>query len=106
MNLREIARAATPGPWAADDKGVFTVDEAGPVAWVGDAYPRGDNHPAENMAHIAAWSPDRALATLDVIEAARAYRSAHRQWGPSEVASTSVALRDALARWDALRETE
>jgi hypothetical protein len=51
--------ALSPYPWVLmpkrcgpDGQGVFTAD-MGPICEVGDPYPRGDNHPQENMAFIA-----------------------------------------------------
>jgi len=66
----KVCEAATPGPWEHDTSGVFCMAygaEGGPVldmhdpktppvggiGSVGDPYPRGDNHPSENMKFIA-----------------------------------------------------
>lgn len=71
--LERLAKAATPGPWMADDVqergsdgrwGVWHVASLGPICRVGDPYPRGDNNPSENMDYIAALSPDVALALI------------------------------------------
>ena len=79
---RRLAEAATPGGWCTDERDplvVWTIHKDAPggeivVARCGlraaDDYPRGENHPAENMAHIAFWSPARALLALSIIEAA------------------------------------
>ena len=55
----EICDAATPGPWhlappkcGPDGQGVYAND-LGCVCEVGDPYPRGNNHPQENMEFIA-----------------------------------------------------
>lgn len=50
-----ICEAATPGPWAVDDGflDVISEENGGPICEVGDPYPRGDNHPKENMQFIA-----------------------------------------------------
>ena len=62
----------TPGPWVADPPeafgpdghaGVWHEESGGPICWVGDPYPRGDNHPVENMRLIAA-APEQ-LAALE-----------------------------------------
>ena len=60
-DLRAIAEAATPGPWAQDRWQVHE-DVSGDAAYIGDAALQA------NARHIAAWSPDRALAALAVIE--------------------------------------
>lgn len=44
----------TPGPWACDFTSVWQEDGGVLVAVCGDAYPRGDNHPTENMRLISA----------------------------------------------------
>jgi len=68
--LAEKANAATPGPWLVapevcgpEGMGVYNED-GGPICEVGDPYPRGKNHPTENMRYIAAFSPDVALALI------------------------------------------
>jgi len=58
------ANAATPGPWhvappecGPDGQGVYDP-ELGQIVEVGDPYPRGNNHPQENMEFIAHASED------------------------------------------------
>ncbi|NUR19371.1 MAG: hypothetical protein HOQ12_07530 [Gemmatimonadaceae bacterium] len=68
--LRALEAKATPGPWAWEARGVWTehpdgmggpiLDEphprdaaTGTLGYVGDSYPRGINHPSENMQLIA-----------------------------------------------------
>ena len=110
--LRAIAEKATPGPWRADESdpmvvwtgheeaigGLIAIGKCGMVA--GDEYPRGVNHPAENMAHIAAWHPARTLAALDVIAAARDSLT----YQAKDFAAPRRNIRAALARWQALEE--
>jgi hypothetical protein len=91
--IKARADAATPGPWNWEARGVWTeyeqaiggpvLDEPGPrdqasgtIGYVGDLYPRGFNHPSENMEFVAharadvPWLLERAaelakaLATL------------------------------------------
>lgn len=66
--IEALANAATPAPWGYDPSGVWHRESGGPIidenrqrkgdvvgiGSVGDPYPRGDNHPTENMAFIAA----------------------------------------------------
>lgn len=60
----------------------------------------------QERAHIAAWSPDRALAALDVIEAARADHLDRHGGSVSDAAACAGPacdrLRDVLDRWEAL----
>ena len=83
--LRALVEQATPLPWAHDRSGVFHVESLGPIldedrtrkgnavgiGRVGDTYPRGDNHPTENMALIAA-AVNALPALLDELEGLRA----------------------------------
>lgn len=78
--LEEIeakALAASAGPWACDESGVWTTrsggnitdallpgDPADGIARVGDPYARGDNCPTENMLHIARMDPETALSVV------------------------------------------
>ena len=76
----EVAEAASPAPWMLDDgktgyrtMGVWCGHDSGlggSVAEPGDRYPRGANHPSENMAHIALNDPTVTQAWCDVVEAA------------------------------------
>jgi hypothetical protein len=71
--LMELAAKVTPLPWDSDSSGVFCnnpdadgmggeilephdpkTPPIGGIGRVGDPYPRGDNHPAENMRYIVA----------------------------------------------------
>lgn len=61
--LREIANAATPGPWRAAEYGAVMTMENEDVA-------QGDlGQVEENAAHIAAFNPETVIALLDRIEA-------------------------------------
>ncbi len=82
--LRALVEQATPLPWAHDRSGVFHVESLGPIldedrtrkgnavgiGRVGDSYPRGDNHPTENMALIVA-AVNALPALLDELEGLR-----------------------------------
>lgn len=94
-----LAEKATPGSWASDDKGVFTADGAGPICWVGDAYPRGDNHPTENMAYIAALGT-HGEAMARVVEAARRLKE-DEDYVPIAMMARWSGLYAALAALDA-----
>lgn len=118
-DLRKIAEAATRGPWFylgrtsgrpdPDWPGyyfpfVFGPNEENPICQMeGDWL---DEH--ENAAHIAAWSPERALAAMDVIEATRlviGYLDALAEEFPEKMPmlqDRGDRLRDALRRWEAL----
>lgn len=57
----EMCNKATPGPWMVwpgfcgpDGQTVYQEESGGPICDVADPYPRGDNHPQENMEFIAA----------------------------------------------------
>jgi hypothetical protein len=112
-DLRAIAEAATPGPWRVGERpalsnGVWadgftsSPDEDGVsghlVAWCHSEW-----RDEADAAHIAAWHPGRALAALDVIEAARSLvecRMCSRETG-TLCDAHRPALRAALDRWDA-----
>lgn len=71
--IRQQADAATEGPWIVmppetgpDGQGVYHAESLGPICEVGDPYPRGDNHPQENMEFIAA-ARENVPALLDHI---------------------------------------
>lgn len=62
----------TPGPWMHDKPadcgseptwGVWDTNSGGPICFVGDPYPRGENAPFENMVAIAAlpWMYDALM---------------------------------------------
>lgn len=80
--LRALAESATPGPWepTPDDMlseglGVVTFHPdgmGGPVCEMSDPYPRGINHPVENMRFIAACNPLVVLELLYAIDRVRA----------------------------------
>lgn len=84
-NLREIASAATPGPWFEDDAGWLVIRQQSmddPV--ICDLVDQGDaddpNHygtEADNATHIAAFDPTTALALLDEIDRLRAENAAY-----------------------------
>jgi hypothetical protein len=94
-DLRRIAEAATPGPWHVDTaNGVIPPDNGEAVC-----YPLRDKRVLADATHIAAWHPARALAALDVIEAAA---------DGVHVCSTEdgepCAMCAALAAWRKIRE--
>jgi hypothetical protein len=84
--IEAAALAATSGPWAYDDSGVWTTRGAGPItqpllpgdpedgiARVGDSYARGGNYPTENMRHIARMDPETTLALVRRLRALEEY---------------------------------
>ena len=80
--LRALALAATPGPWVQQPDG-WTVrrvvaQDASQRGWrVAYTYASGPDRVEQEVAdaaYIAALSPERVLAMLDVIEAAKAMR--------------------------------
>lgn len=71
--LRELAEAATPGPWGVFDGCVWT--EPGECVTHSN---RADAQNAANLAHIAAANPTAALALLDALDAAEARLAAVR----------------------------
>lgn len=114
-DLRALAEAATPGPWTVTrlPGGGRTV-AANHWSRVGDGASGYTDLTFQvkgaDAAHIAAWSPDRAIAALDVIEAARRTslltdeRCWCIEWKPSQTVHEKecAALRAALDRWEAL----
>lgn len=67
--VREVAEAATPGPWfvdADDDRGVYTAPR--PTATSEDVLYGPYNH-AGNDIHAALWHPGVALAIADWLDA-------------------------------------
>ena len=80
-DLERLARAATPGPWELDDEFcVYGKHEYAPrgIAYVGICRPvDGGRTDGADAAYIAALSPERVLAIIAVIEAAKAMRDKH-----------------------------
>jgi len=81
--LERLARAATPGPWRRDKEKVNRVGMAYDVGTV--CYTRC----VSDAEYFAALSPERVLAMIAVIDAAKAYRD-------SPNAPTEEALDTAL----------
>jgi hypothetical protein len=76
-DLRALAEAATPGPWArsevpGDTLTVYQDSSGGAIAWVNGDNETGPHHPSADAAYIAAVSPDVVLALLDERDALRA----------------------------------
>ena len=95
--LRAIAKAATPGPWRAILPGDLSWGERRKYRCVlFDRKTDEDTSPMSpaNARHIATFDPRRALAALDVIEAAQHQRDTSPGAQPELVA--------ALTRWEAL----
>ena len=103
IELKSLARAATPGPWIASDP----PECDGAFAWV-DSGGRDygtmctvyatlcPEKPLANAAYIAALSPERVLQLLDVIEVAKAMRDAYvKAWRTDDPLPKSVAAFDA-----------
>src|SRR3990172_571258 len=77
--LEALARAATPGPWATQDKNIYlgvrvwsSIDKEGYWSgWdsAGTIYNEG-GHSESDAAYIAACSPERILALVAVAKAA------------------------------------
>lgn len=87
-SLAALARAATPGPWWIHKSQRRSRPHIrGESAYVAEFITD------ENAPHIAAWSPERALAALGVIEAARGQASP----------KSAKALDAALATWDKIK---
>jgi hypothetical protein len=67
--IRELAEAATPGPWTSLDNGDRLIhehnDDTDDITYVVDE-PMSN---AANAAHIAAWSPPAALAVAALLDA-------------------------------------
>lgn len=71
--IKKRLGAITPGPWilapekcGPDGQGVFQESSLGPICEVGDPYPRGDNHPQENMEFIVSAPTDIAALVAEV----------------------------------------
>jgi len=76
-DLEALLERTSAGPWEHDssercgsrgDWGVSQVESGEPICWVGDPYPRGDNHPYENMVLISLL-PDLARLCIQQHEA-------------------------------------
>lgn len=82
IELRRIASEATPGPWT-DLIDRYGDDDNGPGSMFVTNDPRGEQRPiAEGLdipdaRHIATFDPRRALALLDVAEAAKVSNGHH-----------------------------
>ena len=115
--LRKLAEAATPGPWAtlllANGADVRAPHASGGSCWVAETRSNDD------AAYIAAASPDVVLRLLDVVEKAKTYfeRYAQDEADDGEYLSADGAhdsmtgcspqqARDALARRTALSSLE
>lgn len=89
--IRDVAANAMPGPWAPEDPMLSDVvcGDRGFVAdcSVGEGYRRGS---LDDARHIAAWSPDRALAVADLLDAIGSEK-------PQDVTSAVYARASALA---------
>lgn len=104
---REIAEAATPGPWRWRDglKGSWRLSPGVLIADGTDGTPGGDSQDQANAAHIATFNPSTVLALLDRVEVAE--RERDRAWNTARAAALDQALaqRDAAeARAAALQE--
>lgn len=86
----------TPGPWICDGPesfgpdghaGVYQAESLGPICWVGDPYPRGENHPYENMRLIA-----HAPELVEALEAALGYAEDLRQGMEAEASEPGGSL--------------
>ena len=111
--LRAIAEKATPGPWWQT---AMPWNDTGTSVHAGDYDPhRGktvtdtdtsftdaeeESRDVANAVHIAVWHPARALAALDVIEAARAVIKEGQTGIHYYDGQYANALEAALARWD------
>lgn len=94
-DLRKIAEAAKEGSrWYLDEALERTCPALLPT----------------EVVYIAAWSPDRALAALDVVEAAREdYLDRHagdRRLAEDCGSRNCARMRAALDRWEALTTNE
>lgn len=72
--LRELAEAATPGPWIVSDKDVFsaiTVGSSKTDVCTFDIYEHRPDECAEDAAFVAAANPQTVIALLDEIERLR-----------------------------------
>lgn len=97
-----MAAACPRGPPAARVSDLRAIAEAARDWTAGNTIPWWSTEnlgscqpPDEDAAHIAAWSPERALAALAVVEAADAFIR-------TSTIPNRMTLRDALRRWDAL----
>lgn len=71
--IENRANAATPGPWwvmpelcGPEGQGVYESASLGQICEVGDPYPRGLNHPQENMDFIAHTREDVPALVAEV----------------------------------------
>lgn len=114
MNLDPIKRrlaAITPGPWilapekcGPQGQGVYQESSLGPICEVGDPYPRGDNHPQENMEFITSSPTDIAALVAEVerlngvlVEIDDELKNAERSW-PERTKKAWFIVRRALGK--------
>ena len=118
--LRKLAQAATPGPFVVVEMGnedecitrtvnTFAASRGREVAIIttGD-FP--DDQEARNAAYIAACSPERILAMIAVIEAAKAMGTAGvfddtAAWATIQTVIYAMPLKHSTPRWPRWRET-
>jgi hypothetical protein len=92
--LEEVAKAATPGEWELHGREVLIPISAGWASAFGGS--------RENAAHIAAFSPDVALAVIAVCRAAKDVDALHE----GHCLPVVKALREALAALEAVEGME
>ena len=122
-DLAELARAATPGPWELS-RGEWIiqsshrgrpiggssdpfVDKEKYAQWIVHIHPEHRHRPAyeqqANAAYIAACSPERILALLAVVEAARDMRKMGALDAMWTEGGRLEEFDDALAAYEALK---
>lgn len=100
-DLAALARFATPGPWCATEGNFIAQGEHGPI--VAEVPCQGAND--ADVAFIAAWNPQRALAALAVIDAAQTIRDCGVYYDLVRFTDVGVShdawrtMREALSAW-------
>ena len=103
-DLERLARAATPGPWKLDkSRRVLGPAFDGSYRSICDQVRGGSPEAADaNAALIAALSPERIIAILDVIEAAQEMRHYDRS-NMTKVWEAEEAFDAALSKLESLK---
>lgn len=111
--LREIAKAATPGPWHSISRQSVVTSQSHPLCELSDEFHRLTLHGVgKDSDYIATFNPTQVLALLDALEAAmealnyysnqcpEQYESPSKslEWGPTVPSGVAVKAQEAQTR--------
>ena len=98
--LREVAAAATPGPWRKESDGWAELRNVRHMVQAKDRLVAYGQMTANDCAHIATFNPALVMKLLDVVEAAKAID----KYLPIDKIQTLLAIGDLHAAIKALEE--